>query len=238
MTDNVRSHGYTDTNRSHLPGRVCAPMPPETDSTSPATSTVSTSSGNDGGRPLAVYGVLGLGVATLLILLAIIYFSSGDRDKPDQPTCVNITATDTIDAVYAQEVDKVTVNYDAAGDPQSSDRYGPVLAKVDFVNGQCGNLPQGVEHIGQIYEVLGAIEFYNDTTELSQVEVKKEQSEWLADALYWTPTAEPTETPLPTETPIATEPVVSPTVEPTSEPTTPVVEDASPSASPQASPAA
>jgi hypothetical protein len=203
-----------------------------------STSSASTPSGNEGGRPLAVYGVLGLGVATLLILLAIIYFSSGDRDKPEQPTCVNITAIDTINAVHAGEVDKLTVNYDATGDAATSDRYGPVLAKVDFLNGQCGNLPQGVENLGQIYEVLGAIEFYNDTTEHSQVEIKKEQSEWLADSLFWTPTAIPTETPLPTETPIATEAIASPpTVEPTSEPTIPVVDDASPEASPEASPA-
>ena len=207
-------------------------MPPETDST------VSTQSGNDGGRPLAVYGVLGLGVATLLILLAIIYISSGDRDKPEQPTCVNVSATDTINAVHAGEVDKLTVNYDATGDPVSSERYGPVLARIDFVNGQCGNLPQGVENLGQIYEVLGAIKFYNDTTEHSQVEIKEERSEWLADSLFWTPTAIPTETPLPTETPIATEPAATPTVEPTLEPSaTPTEEEASPDASPQASPA-
>lgn len=212
-------------------------MPPEIDSTS----SVTTPAGKDGGRPLAVYGVLGLGVATLLILLAIIYFSSGDRDKPDQPTCVNIAAADTINAIYAGEVDKLTVNYDATGDPQTRTRYGPVLAKVNFTNGQCGNLPQGVESVGQIYQVLGAARFFNDTTEHSQVEIKMEGADWLADTLFWTPTPVPTETPLPTETPIATEipaETPAPTEESTPEPTLAPTDIASPNASPEASPAA
>ena len=212
-------------------------MSSEIDSTSP----LSTPPGQEGGRPLAVYGVLGLGVATLLVLLAIIYFSSDDRDNPEQPTCVNITAADTINAIYAGEVDRLTVNYDAAGDPHSGTRYGPVLAKVNFTNGQCGNLPQGVESVGTIYQVLGAAQFFNDTTEHSQVEIKKERADWLADTLFWTPTTVPTETPLPTETPIVTEtPVVTlaPTEESTPEPSVEPTDAASPGASPEASPAA
>ncbi|MEJ7839979.1 MAG: hypothetical protein WKF81_14290 [Thermomicrobiales bacterium] len=205
-------------------------MPPETDST------VSTTSGNEGGRPLAVYGVLVVGVATLLILLAVIYFSSGDRDRPDQPTCINMTSTEAIDAVYNDRVATLTLNYDAMGDPTSGERYGPVLAKVDFVDGQCGNLPQGIENLGQVYELIGVIQFFNETTERSRIEIRNEGSETLAESLYFTPTAIPTETPiatetpLPTETPAATEePPLDPTPEPTTVPATP---ESSPDASP------
>lgn len=208
-------------------------MPPETDS-----SVSTTPSAKEGSRPLAVYGVLVVGVATLLILLAIIYLSSGDRDRPDQPTCINMTAAEAIDAVYNDRVTSLTLNYDAMGDPASGERYGPVLAKLDFIDGQCGNLPQGVENLGQIFELIGVIEFFNETTERSRIEITNEGSETLAESLYFTPTAIPTETPLATETPLPTEtpaateaPPLAPSIEPTDEP-------ASPPASPDASPAA
>lgn len=180
-------------------------------------------------RPLAVYGVLGLGVATLLILLGIIYFSSSDRDEPDQPICTAITAGDAMRRIYAGEVERLTVNYDDTGDPQTSERFGPVLARIDFIDGQCANLPEGIMGSTEIYQVLGVIEFYNDTTENPRVEVRKERSESLQDSLYQTPTPEPTETPIPTETTVVTETAV-PTVEPTIEPTATIERAASPEA--------
>jgi hypothetical protein len=176
----------------------------------------STPAGREGGRPLAVYGVLVLGVATLLILLGIIYFSSGDRDRPEQPICTNLSASDVEQAVYEDRVERLTVNYDDTGDPRTGKRYGPVVSRVDFRDGQCAYLPQGVEAIDQTYQVLGAIEFYNDTTENSQVEIVKERSDILTDSLFWTSTPLPTETLIPTETPIVTE---TPTPEATATPT-------------------
>jgi len=210
-------------------------------------------------RPLAVYGVLVLGVVTLLVLLSIIYFSSGDRDKPELPICTDITADTATQRVYAGDVKSLMVNYDDNGDPKTGERFGPVQARIEFTNGQCAYLPQGITASASIYQVLGVIDFYNGTTEGSQIEVKTQRAENLPDSLFETPTPEPTETAIPTETPevtaTATEAptrtpgaTASPTATeaPTEEPTTvtgataddATPEDATPSSSPVASPAA
>lgn len=189
------------------------------------------------GSPLGVYAILGLGVVTLLVLLGIIYFSSDDRDRPERPICTNITAAEAEQAIYNDEVERLTVNYDETGDPKSGDRYGPVVASLSYRNGQCANLPQGVQGVDAVYQVLGVIAFYNDTTENAQVEVVKEHNDALAESLYWTPTPLPTETPEVTETPAVTE--TPPVLPPDAETPTPTEESsASPAASPQASPAA
>jgi hypothetical protein len=201
-------------------------------SDTPTPTASSSGSKRPGGRPLGVYGILAAGVATLLVLLGIIYWSSGDRDRPERPICTNITLDEARASVYAGEVEQLVVNYDESGDPVSGDRYGPVVASMTYVNGQCGNLPQGVVTADQIYTLLGIIEFYNDTTQSTQVNVIKERNEALADSLYWTPTAIPTETPLPTETPQPTA-----TAEATTAPTIEATEPPAASASPEASPA-
>jgi hypothetical protein len=170
-------------------------------------------------RPVAVYGVLVLGVVTLLVLLGIIYFSSGDRDKPDLPICTDITASAATQRVIAGEVKSLMVNYDDKGDPQSGERYGPVQARIEFTNGQCAYLPQGVTESASIYQMLGVIEFYNGTTEGSQIEVKTVRAENLPETLFETPTSTPTETPVPTETSVPTEtPEVTETPVPTRTP--------------------
>jgi hypothetical protein len=237
------------------------PTEPKQNDSHPVTAHQSAGAETQRDRPVAVYGVLVLGVVTLLVLLGIIYFSSGDRDKPELPICTDITASAATQRVIAGEVKSLMVNYDDKGDPQSGERYGPVQARIEFTNGQCAYLPQGVTESASIYQMLGVIEFYNGTTEGSQIEVKTVRAENLPESLFETPTSTPTETPIPTETPVATEtpevtatpvptrtPVVTPTPKVTQTPqstaTAGVVigagtpDDATPEASPAASPEA
>lgn len=170
------------------------------------------------GRPAAVYGVLIAGVVTLVVLLVIIYFSATGPETPDQPICTSITAAEAEGAILNGEVEHVALAHDAEVQETASDRWGPVLARVDFADDSCANLPQGVEGQTDHYQILGVISYYNETTEQPQVSVSFEAAENLDEALFATPTPEPTEVP---ETP---EVWLVP-VEPTEEPGTPVPAD-------------
>lgn len=186
------------------------------------------------GRPLAVYGILGLGVVTLLALMLVIYFWSTDRDQPEQPICTSISPVRAEEGVRDGEVAHLILGYDAGVDLSTDRDWGPVLARIDYVDGQCATLPQGLANQADILSILGAIAFYNETTESAQIEIIYNPMTGLEPVLFTTPTTVPTQTPVPTEappvSPVST-PVVSPTVVPTEKPVTP---RASPAATPQA----
>lgn len=193
------------------------------------------------GRPVAVYGILGIGVVTLLALMLVIYFWSADRDQPEQPICTSISPTRAEDDIRDGEVERLILGYDAGAEAPTDRTWGPVLARLDYVNGQCASLPQGIANQANILSILGSIAFYNQTTESAQIEITYNPMTELQPVLFTTPTAAPTEAPVPTETPPPVSPVSSPvTVEtpieaPTQIPATPA---ASPEATPRASPQA
>lgn len=173
-----------------------------------------------GGRSSFVYIVIGVVAVTLVILLAIIYFSASERERLSPPICTDITMADAEDAVLRGDVDRLTIVYDDELHTPVSDRYGPVLAKLDYVDGTCSNLPQGIANQDIVYTISGVIAFYNENTDGQTVEIVYQTSGQLGEELFATPTAIPTETPTPepTSTPppeVATEadaapPVVSP----------------------------
>jgi hypothetical protein len=108
-----------------------------------------------------------------------------------------------------------------------------VLARIDYVNGQCATLPQGIVNQADILSILGAIAFYNQTTESAQVEITYNAMTDLQPVLFTTPTTVPTETPTPTEA------LVSPAATPAPAPTgTPTELPATPASSPVATPSA
>lgn len=157
------------------------------------------------GRPFAVYGVLFAGVATLLVLLVIVYFTATDRDRPDQPICTAIDPEAASIAIRDGQAERLTLAYDNDVLVATDNRFGPVLARLDYVNGQCANLPQGITSQSAIYTILGVIAFYNEATENTQVEIVYERSETLDGGLFVTPTPEPTATIVPSPTAPATE---------------------------------
>jgi len=184
------------------------------------------------GRPVSVYGVLGIGVATLLVLLLVVYFSAADRDNPDQPICTTIQPDQAELAVRDGNAQRLTIAYDDEVEMPANDRWGPVLARLDYADGQCANLPQGIANQGDVYAIVGVIYFYTETTENPQVEIVYDRSNSLDEGLFVPPTIPTTPTPVPTATPVP-----SPTLTVTEEPATtdpPIIPAATPS---RASPA-
>lgn len=153
-----------------------------------------------GRRPRSVYAVLAVGVVALLSLLLIIYFSS-DRDTPETPICTTVSAGNAREAVLEGRITRITLAYDDAVTPPSAQNWGPVLARLDYTDGQCANLPQGITNQDDIYLLLGAITVFNDITENTQVEIRYDRSTELQPGLFVTPTVPPTPTPEATETP-------------------------------------
>ncbi len=194
------------------------------------------------GRPVAVYGILGIGVVTLLALMLIIYFWSADRDQPEQPICTSISPARAEEDIRDGEVDHLILGYDAGVEGPADREWGPVLARLDYVNGQCASLPQGIANQVDILSILGSIAFYNQTTESAQIEITYNAMTGLQPVLFTAPTAVPADTPVPTATaaapespvssPVATVPTPTLTPAPTEAPATPA---ASPDATPQTS---
>jgi len=154
------------------------------------------------GRPLSVYGILAIGVATLLVLLLVVYFSASDRDNPDQPICTSIQPAQAENAVRDGQAQRLTIAYDDEIEMPTNKRWGPVLARLDYADGQCANLPQGIANQGDVYAIVGVINFYNETTENPQVEIVYDRSNSLDEGLFVPPTIPTTPTPVPTATPV------------------------------------
>ncbi|HWV23191.1 MAG TPA: hypothetical protein VNZ58_03300 [Thermomicrobiales bacterium] len=157
-------------------------------------------------RSRSAYVVLAVGVIALLSLLLIIYFSS-DRNPPELPICTTVSAESARQAVLEGRISRITLAYDDMVTPPSAPDWGPVLARLDYTDGQCANLPQGIMNQNDIYTLLGAITVFNDITENAQVEIKYDRQTELSPSLFATPapsptpTLEPTATSEPTSTP-------------------------------------
>lgn len=186
-------------------------------------------------RSRSAYIVLAVGVVALLSLLLIIYFSS-DRHPPEQPICTTVSAADARQAVLEGRISRITLAYDDMVTPPSAPDWGPVLARLDYTDGQCANLPQGIMNQNDIYTLLGAITVFNDITESAQVEIRYDRQTDLSPSLYATPAPSPTQTPIPTAT---SEPTATPEPTPSPEATATLPpEMIGPALAPSGSPAA
>lgn len=154
----------------------------------------------DDGRPKSVYIILFGGVAALVILLFVVYLSS-DRSIPDQPICSTISVDQAQATVLEGRIRGITIAYDDAAEPPSATNWGPVLVRVNYTDGQCANLPQGIMQQDRLYQLIGTITMYNDVTENQKVEIKYDRTTELSPTLFQTPTPLPTFMPDPTETP-------------------------------------
>lgn len=170
-------------------------------------------SDDDGGRPKSVYIILFGGVAALVILLFVVYLSS-DRSIPDQPICSTISIDNAQNSVLEGRIRGITIAYDDTAEPPSAENWGPVLVRLNFTDGQCANLPQGIMQQDRLYQLIGTITMYNDTTENQKVEIKYDRSTELPESLFHTPTPQPTTEPETTPTPVET-PEPQPTMAPT-----------------------
>lgn len=177
-----------------------------------------TSSDDHEGRPKSVYIILFGGVAALVILLFVVYLSS-DRSIPDQPICSTISVDAAQTAVLEGRIRGITIAYDDEAEPPSAPNWGPVLVRINYNDGQCANLPQGITQQDRLYQLIGTIQVYNDITENQKVEIKYDRTTSLEESLYYTPTPIPTMTPEPTPTqdalPMPTQEPATPTEEQT-----------------------
>ena len=172
---------------------------------------------SDSNRSRSLYVVLGIGVVSLLVLLGIIYFSATKRENPEQPICTAVSTDEAEAAILAGEVHRIVVNYDNQIESPSDAQWGPVLARVDYIDGSCGNLPQGIVAKDDMARILGTVYLYNQITTETQVEIVLRGTDALNPDLLVLPTATPTQTPFLTPTPAT--PiiiVVTATPEPTS----------------------
>ena len=188
-----------------------------------------------GDRSTFVYIVVGVVALTLTVLLAIIYFSASERERLSPPICTDITMAAAEQAVLQGDVERLTIVYDETPYTPTSARYGPVLAKLDYTDGTCSNLPQGVVNQDVVYTIAGVIAFYNENTEGQQVEIIYQTSDRLSQALF----VVPTEVPTPTPTPEPTAPATIPPLVPPATPAPLATPDATappPAASPAATP--
>ncbi|MDQ3514213.1 MAG: hypothetical protein M3462_11245 [Chloroflexota bacterium] len=156
-----------------------------------------------GGRPVSAYAVLVGGALVLCVLLAIILGTSGDDEPGESRTCyqqpdVQIAKDDVLDGA----VERVRVIV-----PEGRPDFGVALLELDYVDGTCYTLPQGVIGQDNAFLILGALETYNRTTDQRRVEVTWDEDAVPTNVLF-TPTPSPTTAPEPTWTLVPTWTVV------------------------------
>ena len=157
--------------------------------------------GNDGprfnGMPLSAIIMLAAGLAVLGGLLALVVMTGrGDNESPLPPICLPVTLEEASSAVNGGLVSRVHVLTETGNAAR-----GPLAVTLDLADGNCRELPKGVQGQDDFYRLVGVVTVFNQTraSEAQRVNVLWEaQSNIPGDLLMI-----PTETPLPpTETPI------------------------------------
>jgi hypothetical protein len=170
--------------------------------------------------------VLLLGAVVLAVLLLVIVLTSaGDDDDTDPVVCFDARLDQFRDQLYAGEVEQLTILV-----PQDRREFGVFRLKIDYIDGQCANLPQGITGREAADAVIGMVYTFNETSDLKQVEIVHRVVEVPEqDLAPPTPTElPPTATSPPTETPIPPSPTEAPP------PPTATPAPASPAVSPEA----
>jgi hypothetical protein len=195
-----------------------------------------------GGRPIIVYLVLLAGVATLLLLLAIVWISASGPGSDNRPFCTPIGSSDAQNAILAGEVEQINILVGQQDPLQSLTGM-----RLELVDGSCRQPAQGADARNDLYFILGVADFYNTFGE-QRVKISYQRQD-IPSELLATSTPTPTATVPPTETPttgptvqptetVYPQPSETPTATPTTAATPVVVVPASPGpASPMASPA-
>ena len=173
------------------------------------------------GRPLIVYLVLIAGGATLLLLLAIVWISATQNGGDRPQFCSPITALEAQQAILDGQVERMIVLVD-----EESPLTGLTGMRLELLDETCREPLQGADVRDDLYQIIGAAEFFNTFGE-QRVRISYQRQDIPAELLSTstpTPTATlpPTETPTPTETPLVT-PTDTPTETPSAtETATPV----------------
>lgn len=109
-------------------------------------------------RPFSVYLVLAAGLAMLVVLLTVVVLTGRNDNGPEPPICLPIAAPEAERAITRNRVERVNVLTES-GKPET----GPLALTLDYSDGNCRELPKGVQSQADFYRLIGVITVYNQT---------------------------------------------------------------------------
>ena len=144
------------------------------------------------GKPVLIYGTLIAGAAVLLLLLMVVWLSTRESGSKVN-LCLDANLAEAQTAILDGGVRRVDVLIDAE-DPMQ----GLTAIQLELEDGECRKLPEGADNRGQLLQVLGLIELYNQEGD-GNIRVEYQREDVPANLLL-------TSTPIPTITPTSTAP--------------------------------
>ena len=141
------------------------------------------------GKPVLIYGTLIAGAVVLLLLLMVVWLSTRNSGSPVN-LCLDTNVAEAQAAILEGGVRRADVLIDAEQPMQ-----GLTAIQLELEDGECRKLPEGADNRGQLLQVLGLIELYNQEGD-GNVRVEYQREEVPANLLL-------TSTPIPTITPTA-----------------------------------
>lgn len=163
------------------------------------------------GKPMLIYGTLIGGALALLFLLMVVWLSTRDSGSKVN-LCLDTTVAEAQSAILDGGVRRADVLIDAEQPMQ-----GLTAIQLQLENGECRKLPEGADNRGQLLQVLGLIELYNQEGD-GNVRVEY-QREAVPVNLLMTSTPIPTITATTEASPLAGTPIPVVVKSPTPQPT-------------------
>ncbi len=187
--------------------------------------------------PLSVLGVLVAGLLVLAGLLAVVIVTGRNKNPGPLPlTCLPVTLPEARASLQSGAISRLTVLTEQ-GKPQ----VGPLALSFDLADGNCRELPKGVQSQDELYRFIGEVTLWNELSAGEQrVRIVWEQQGNIPPQILATVTPVPTATAVPTETPVPPTATPQPTATAlptvTPEPTATPPPTATPTPAPTATP--
>jgi hypothetical protein len=139
------------------------------------------------GKPVLIYGTLIAGAMALLLLLMIVWLSTRD-DGSQVDLCLDTSVAEAGQTIIDGGVRRIDVLIDAEQPMQ-----GLTAIQLELEDGECRKLPEGADNRGDLLQILGLVELYNQEGD-GNIRVEY-QRETIPPNLLVTSTPIPSETP-------------------------------------------